>query len=45
MDQERVKGAVRAVAGERATVRIEGGRIGVVLDASGLDAVARDVRG
>lgn len=42
MDQERVKGALRAVAGERATVRIEGNRIGVVLDASGLDATARE---
>ncbi|KTT69729.1 Mrp/NBP35 family ATP-binding protein [Sphingomonas endophytica] len=37
-----VIGAVRAVAGDRATVRIEGRRIGVVIDASGLDATARD---
>ncbi|MDR6787510.1 ATP-binding protein involved in chromosome partitioning [Sphingomonas sp. BE138] len=34
--------AVRAVAGARATVRIEAQRIGVVIDASGLDASARD---
>jgi ATP-binding protein involved in chromosome partitioning len=38
----RVVEAVRAVAGARATVRIEGQRIGVVIDASGLDASARD---
>lgn len=42
MDGEQVKNAVRAVAGARATVRIEGTRIGVVIDASGLDASARD---
>jgi ATP-binding protein involved in chromosome partitioning len=42
MDDTQVKDAVRAVAGERATVRIEGIRIGVVVDASGLDATARD---
>ena len=40
--QAAVIGAVRAVAGERATVRIEGTRIGVVIDASGLDPTARD---
>ncbi len=38
----RVVEAVRAVAGARATVRIEGQRIGVVIDASGLDVSARD---
>ncbi len=37
-----VKQAVAAVAGNRATVRIEGERIGVVIDATGLDATARD---
>lgn len=42
MDENDVKQAVRAVAGERATVRIEGQRIGVVIDASGLDAPSRD---
>lgn len=42
MDENDVRQAVRAVAGERATVRIEGQRIGVVIDASGLDAPARD---
>ena len=40
--QAAVIGAVRAVAGERATVRIEGTRIGVVIDASGLGPTARD---
>ena len=42
MDAEQVKGAVAAVAGTRATVRIDGQRIGVVVDASGLDQQARD---
>ena len=42
MDENEVRQAVRAVAGERATVRLEGQRIGVVIDASGLDAPARD---
>ena len=42
MDAEQVKGAVAAVAGTRATVRIDGNRIGVVIDASGLDNQARD---
>ncbi|NTS64719.1 Mrp/NBP35 family ATP-binding protein [Sphingomonas sp. HHU CXW] len=42
MDEEQVKGAVAAVAGTRATVRIDGQRIGVVVDASGLDNRARD---
>jgi ATP-binding protein involved in chromosome partitioning len=42
MDAEQVKGAVAAVAGTRATVRIDGNRIGVVVDASGLDSQARD---
>ncbi|MBW6529981.1 Mrp/NBP35 family ATP-binding protein [Sphingomonas sp. RRHST34] len=42
MDENEVRQAVRAVAGERATVRVEGQRIGVVIDASGLDAPARD---
>ncbi|WP_294197926.1 Mrp/NBP35 family ATP-binding protein [uncultured Sphingomonas sp.] len=42
MDQKDVIEAVRAVAGTRATVRIEAQRIGVVIDASGLDAPARD---
>ena len=36
MEHERVTAAVRAVAGNRATVRIEGGRTGIVLDATGL---------
>ncbi|VXC96534.1 Mrp/NBP35 family ATP-binding protein [Sphingomonas sp. 8AM] len=42
MDQKDVAAAVAAVAGTRATVRIEGQRIGVVIDAAGLDATARD---
>ena len=42
MDAEHVKGAVAAVAGSRATVRIDGNRVGVVVDASGLDQQARD---
>jgi ATP-binding protein involved in chromosome partitioning len=42
MDEEQVKGAVAAVAGTRATVRIDGNRVGVVVDASGLDNQARD---
>ena len=42
MSEMQVKDAVRAVAGDRATVRIEGQRIGVVVDATGLDATARD---
>jgi ATP-binding protein involved in chromosome partitioning len=42
MDEEQVRGAVAAVAGTRATVRIDGQRIGVVVDASGLDSQARD---
>ncbi|WP_431522486.1 P-loop NTPase [Sphingomonas phyllosphaerae] len=42
MDENELRQAVRAVAGERATVRLEGQRIGVVIDASGLEAPARD---
>ena len=42
MDEERLKQAVADVAGTRATIRIEGVRIGVVLDASGLDTSARE---
>lgn len=42
MDEKEAKQAVAAVAGERASVRVEGDRVGVVLDATGLDAKARD---
>ncbi len=42
VDGEAVRAAVARVAGERATVRMEGARVGVVLDASGLDAPARE---
>jgi len=43
MDRQRVEAAVAAVAGERATVRFDGPRVGVVLDATGLAAEARAV--
>jgi ATP-binding protein involved in chromosome partitioning len=42
MTETEIRAAVAAVAGARATVRVESTRIGVVLDASGLDAGARD---
>lgn len=42
MDEQDVKNAVAAVAGARATVKVDGARIGVVVDATGLDAKARD---
>ena len=42
MDENDVKQAIAAVAGDRATVRFENGRAGVVVDATGLDATARD---
>ncbi len=42
MDEQAIRAAVTAVAGTRATVRVEGQRIGVVIDASGLDVPARD---
>lgn len=42
IDAEAVRAAVAAAAGARATVRVEGGRAGVVLDATGLDEEARD---
>ena len=41
MDQNVIE-AVKAVAGARATVRMEGARAGIVLDATGLSAVDRD---
>ena len=41
IDAAAVKAAVAAVAGARASVRVEGARVGVVLDATGLDADAR----
>lgn len=34
--------AVAAVAGDRAAVKVDGARVGVVLDATGLDPAARD---
>jgi ATP-binding protein involved in chromosome partitioning len=37
-----VEAAVAAVAGQRASVRVEGARAGVVLDATGLDTGERD---
>jgi ATP-binding protein involved in chromosome partitioning len=42
IDQTRIKAAVAAVAGARATVRFEGARAGIVLDATGLGAAERD---
>ena len=39
---ETLKAAVDAVAPGRATPRVEGARVGVVLDATGLDPAARD---
>ena len=42
MSEETIAAAVRAVAGARATVRIEGTRTGIVLDATGLNAADRD---
>lgn len=42
VDRSEVEAAVAAVAGARASVRVEGARVGVVLDATGLDTAARD---
>lgn len=42
IDLEAVKAAIAAVAGTRATLRLEGGRLGIILDATGLDPQARD---
>lgn len=42
MDDNEVRAAVAAVAGARATVKVDGARVGVVLDATGLDAKERD---
>jgi ATP-binding protein involved in chromosome partitioning len=38
---DKVTDAIRRLAGDRATIRMEGGRTGVVLDATGLSATAR----
>ena len=42
IDIEGVKAAVAAVAGKRATVRMESARAGIIIDATGLDPKARD---
>lgn len=42
MTDNRTEAAIAAVAGARATVRMDGGRTGVVLDATGLSASERD---
>jgi ATP-binding protein involved in chromosome partitioning len=42
IDIEAVKAAIAAVAGTRATVRLEGARLGVVIDATGLEAKERE---
>jgi len=40
-DENSIAAALTPIAGARATVRIEGARVGIVLDATGLDADAR----
>jgi ATP-binding protein involved in chromosome partitioning len=42
IDIEAVKAAIAAVAGTRATARLEGARLGVVIDATGLEPKERD---
>ncbi len=42
IDIEAVKAAIAAVAGTRATVRLEGARLGIVIDATGLEPKERD---
>jgi ATP-binding protein involved in chromosome partitioning len=42
IDIEAVKAAIAAVAGTRATVRLEGARLGIVIDATGLEPKDRD---
>ena len=42
MDEQKVQAAVDAVADGRARVRVDGGRTGIVLDATGLSAEARE---
>ena len=42
IDRNQVEAAAAAAAGARATVRIEGARAGVVLDATGLSAAGRE---
>ncbi len=42
IDLESLKAAVAAVTGPRATVRMEGTRVGIVLDATGLAAAERE---
>ncbi|HEU0066057.1 MAG TPA: Mrp/NBP35 family ATP-binding protein [Sphingomonas sp.] len=42
IDRDQVQAAIAAIAGPRATVRIEGARVGVVLDATGMAAPARE---
>jgi ATP-binding protein involved in chromosome partitioning len=42
IDSDRIRQAVAALAGARATVRLEGARVGVVLDATGLGAAERE---
>jgi ATP-binding protein involved in chromosome partitioning len=41
MDADGITRAITQVAGDRAAVRVEGARVGVVLDGTGLDAPAR----
>ncbi|HVF93908.1 MAG TPA: P-loop NTPase [Sphingomonas sp.] len=42
IDSTALMAAVRAVAGDRATVRMEGARAGIVVDATGLSSARRD---
>ena len=42
MDADQIRTKVAEIAGARATVRVEGARVGVVLDATGLPAAERD---
>jgi ATP-binding protein involved in chromosome partitioning len=42
VDEDAVRRAVDGAAGGRATVRLDGARVGVVLDATGLDPAERD---
>lgn len=42
IDQDKVKAAAAAVAGGRATIRVEGARAGIILDATGMAPVQRD---
>ena len=42
VDLDAIKAAVAAIAGTRSTVRLDGARVGVVIDATGLSAAERE---